>query len=54
MNCYWCGHKELIVGGDVDIDEGMIGYPDFSVLTNASCPVCKTEVEIWKRKDAFD
>jgi len=53
MNCYWC-NEQLIVGGDVDIDEGMIGYPDFSVLTNASCPACKTEVEIWKRRDAFD
>ena len=25
MKCYWCDN-ELIIGGDVDIEEGMNGY----------------------------
>ena len=55
MNCYWCD-TELIIGGDVDIDESMHPnlYPEFSVMTNLSCPRCFSEVEILKKRDAFD
>ena len=28
MKCYWCD-TELIIGGDIDIEEGMNGYPSF-------------------------
>ena len=30
----------------IDIDEDMSGYPEFSVMTNLSCPKCFSEVEI--------
>ena len=53
MNCYWCD-TELITGGDIDIDESMPGYPEFSVMTNLSCPICFSEVEISKKRDAYD
>ena len=49
MNCYWCD-TELIIGGDIDIEDGMNGYPEFSVMTNLSCPKCFSEVEIWKKR----
>ena len=53
MICYWCG-TELIIGGDIDIEDGMVGYPEFSVMTNLSCPKCHAEVEVLKKRDAFD
>ena len=53
MNCYWCD-AELIIGGDIDIEDGMVGYPEFSVMTNLSCPKCHAEVEVLKKRDAFD
>ena len=55
MNCYWC-NNELIIGSDIDIDETMHPnlYPEFSVRTNLSCPRCFSEVEILKKRDAFD
>jgi len=55
MKCYWCDN-ELIIGGDIDIDESMHPnlYPEFSVRTNLSCPRCFSEVEILKKRDAFD
>jgi len=53
MNCYWCD-AELITGGDIDIDESMPGYPEFSVKTNLSCPRCFSEVEVLKKRDAYD
>ena len=49
MNCYWCDSK-LIWGGDQDIDDN----PEFSVMTNLSCSKCFSEVEILKKRDAFD
>jgi len=54
MNCYWCGHQELIIGGDIDIEDGMNGFPEFSVMTNLSCPRCESQVEVLKKRDAFD
>lgn len=54
MNCYWCD-ADLIPGGDIDIDESMGHlYPEFSVRTNLSCPRCFAEVEVLKKRDAFD
>ena len=53
MNCYWCD-SELIIGGDIDIEEGMSGYPEFSVMTNLSCPRCESQVEVLKKSDAYD
>ena len=53
MNCYWCD-TEIIWGGDIDIEEDMNGYPKFSVMTNLFCPKCFSEVEILKKRDAFD
>ena len=50
MICYWCD-TELIWGGDIDIDESMPTYPEFSVMTNLSCPKCFSEVEILKKRD---
>ena len=29
-------------------------YPEFSVMTNLSCSKCFSEVEILKKRDAFD
>ena len=37
-----------------DIDESMPTYPEFSVMTNLSCSKCFSEVEILKKRDAFD
>ena len=53
MKCYWCD-SDLIIGGDVDIEEGMGGYPEFSVMTNLSCFRCGSQVEVLKKRDAFD
>ena len=53
MNCYWCD-TELIWGGDIDIDESMQTYPEFSVETNLSCPRCFSEVTVLKKRDAYD
>ena len=53
MNCYWCNTK-LIVGGDIDIDESMLTYPEYSVMTNLSCPKCFAEVEVLKKRNAYD
>ena len=53
MNCYWC-NTELIAGSDIDIEDGMNGCLDFSVMTNLSCPKCFSEVEVLKKRDAYD
>ena len=54
MNCYWCD-TELVLGGDIDIDESMGNlYPEYSVRTNLSCPTCFSEVEVLKKRDAYD
>jgi len=54
MNCYWCDTDLLIVGTDIDIDESMPQYQEFSVMTNLRCPRCFSEVEVLKKRDAFD
>ena len=55
MNCYWC-NTELIVGGDIDIDESMQPdlYAEYCVRTNLSCPKCFAEVEVLKKRNAYD
>jgi len=53
MRCWWCD-SDLIWGSDVDIEEGMSGYPEFSVMTNLSCPRCESQVEVLKKRDAYD
>ena len=52
-NVYTC-NTELIIGGDIDIEEDMNGYPEFSVMTDLSCPKCFAEVEVLKKRDAYD
>ncbi len=51
--CYWCDNP-LSPGTDIDIDETMPQYPEYSVLTNITCSKCQTEYEILKKRDAFD
>ena len=53
MNCFRCD-AELITSGDIDIDESMPTYPEFSVMTNLSCTKCFSQVEVFKKRDAFD
>ena len=53
MNCYWCD-DELIPTGNIDIDESMPTYPEFLVMTNLSCPKWFSQVEVLKKRDAYD
>ena len=53
MNCWHC-KTELIWGGDIDIDESMPTYPEFSVMTNLSCPKCHSFVEVYLPRNAYD
>jgi hypothetical protein len=53
MNCWHC-KTELIWGGDIDIDESMPTYPEFSVMTNLSCPECHSFVEVYLPRNAYD
>ena len=43
------GYMMCLAQTDIDIEDGMNGYPEFSVMTNLSCPKCFSEVEIWKK-----
>jgi len=49
MKCFWCD-SELVWIRDHDIDDN----PEFSVKTNLSCPRCYSEVEVLKKRDAYD
>ena len=49
MNCWHC-KAELIWGGDIDIDDSMPTYHEFSVMTNLSCPKCNSYVEVYLPK----
>tara|TARA_R100001198_G_C5096233_1_gene130541 strand:- start:337 stop:504 length:168 start_codon:yes stop_codon:yes gene_type:complete len=55
MKCYYC-NSELIIGSNVDIDESMQPnlYAEYSVRTNLSCPKCFAEVEVLKKRNAYD
>ena len=46
MNCWYC-HTKLIWGGDHDIE----GDKDYSIVTNLSCPRCKSYVEVYYPKE---
>jgi len=43
MKCWHCG-KELIWGGDHDIEEG---NEDYDMVTNLSCPKCHCHVDVY-------
>ena len=49
MKCWHC-NDELIWGGDHDIEDDT----QYSVRTNLSCPRCHSDVEVLKRRDAYD
>ena len=55
MNCFWC-QTELIVSDNIDIDESMdcILFEEYSVRTNLTCPKCYSDVEVLKKRDAYD
>jgi len=55
MNCFYC-NTELIIGSNVDIDESMHPnlYEEYSVITNLSCPKCFADVEVLKKRNAYD
>ena len=55
MNCFWC-QTELIVSDNIDIDESMdcILFEEYSVRTNLTCPKCHSDVEVLKKRDAYD
>tara|TARA_R100000353_G_scaffold26706_1_gene22582 strand:- start:298 stop:459 length:162 start_codon:yes stop_codon:yes gene_type:complete len=53
MNCWHC-KTQLIWKNDIDIDESMPIYSEFSIMTNLSCPKCFSEIEVLKKRDAFD
>mgnify|MGYP001159550035 CR=1 FL=1 len=44
MNCWHC-QTELIWGSDSDLDEEL--FPEFSFVTNLSCPKCESFVEVF-------
>ena len=47
MNCWHCG-TELIWGGDHNIEDE---NEEFSVVSNLSCPTCKSYVEVYYPKE---
>tara|TARA_A100001388_G_scaffold15794_1_gene10503 strand:- start:1921 stop:2073 length:153 start_codon:yes stop_codon:yes gene_type:complete len=47
MNCWHCG-TPLIWGGDEDASEDS----EYLIITNLTCPKCKSYVEVSKPKDA--
>jgi len=55
MNCFWC-NTELMIGDSIDIDESMdaILFAEYSVRTNLTCPKCYSDVEVLKKRDAYD
>lgn len=47
MNCWHC-NKELIWGGDHDIDEEEITLEqEYDIVTNLSCPNCNSFVLVY-------
>ena len=44
MKCWHC-QSELIWGSDSDLDEDM--FPEFSFVSNLSCPTCESYVEVF-------
>jgi hypothetical protein len=46
MKCWHC-KTDLIWGGDHDIEDS----EEYAMVTNLSCPSCKTDVEVYLPKD---
>lgn len=46
MKCWHCD-TDLIWGGDHDIEDS----DEFTMVTNLSCPSCKSHVEVYLPKD---
>ena len=44
----------LHIKKNIDIDESLPQHEEFSVMTNLSCPRCESQVEVLKKRDAFD
>ena len=55
MNCYWCD-SDLIPTSDTDVDISLhpILGAEYSVRTHLTCPRCQADVEVLKKRDAFD
>ena len=47
MNCWHCGTM-LFWGGDHDIEDE---NDEFSIVSNLSCPTCKSYVEVYYPKE---
>lgn len=47
MNCWHC-NTELIWGGDHDLED----HEEFMMVTNLSCPECKSSVEVYLPHEA--
>tara|TARA_B100000029_G_C17019946_1_gene758151 strand:- start:26 stop:226 length:201 start_codon:yes stop_codon:yes gene_type:complete len=50
MNCWHC-NKELIWGGDHDIEEE---NEEYDMVTNLSCPKCKSFFLVYKPRKTED
>ena len=51
MNCWHCG-TELIWGGDHSPPEEEVEGGEYCMVTNLSCPQCKSYVEVYLPKGA--
>ena len=49
MICWHC-KTELIWGGDHDTKD----IPEYSMITNLSCPKCNSFVEVYLPRDAYN
>ena len=49
MICWHCKTK-LIWGGDHDTEDD----PEYSMITNLSCPKCNSFVEVYLPRDAYN
>ena len=49
MICWHC-KTELIWGGDHDTEDD----PEYSIVTNLSCPKCNSFVEVYLPRDAYN
>ena len=49
MNCWHCG-TELIWGGDHSLPEEEVEGGEYCMVTNLSCPQCKSYVEVYLPK----
>ena len=46
MKCWYCG-TELIWGGDHDLDDSDPSSTEYAVVTNLSCPDCRSSVLVY-------